>query len=47
MNKPLYECLDTLRSTGRRHNGSEVDASINYVDYYYIEALIRLKKMED
>lgn len=33
-----------LRSTGHRPNGSEVDASINYADYYYIEALTRLKK---
>lgn len=23
----------------------EVDASINYVNYYYIEALLRLKKV--
>ena len=37
-----------LRSVGHRPNGSEVDASINYADYYYIEALMRLKKwMED
>lgn len=33
-----------LHSTGHRPNGSEVDASINYADYYYIEALTRLKK---
>lgn len=33
-----------LRSVGHRPNGSEVDASINYADYYYIEALMRLKK---
>lgn len=26
--------------------GSEVDASINYADYYYIEALLRLKKLQ-
>ncbi|MEA5129540.1 MAG: glycoside hydrolase family 88 protein [Proteiniphilum sp.] len=35
-----------LRSTGHKPNGSEIDASINYADYYYIEALTRLKKME-
>lgn len=35
-----------LRSTGHKPNGSEIDASINYADYYYIEALMRLKKME-
>jgi len=34
-----------LHSTGHCPNGSEVDASINYADYYYIEALIRYKKM--
>lgn len=33
-----------LRSTGHRPNGSEVDASINYADYYYLEALMRYKK---
>ena len=32
-----------LHSTGHRPNGSEVDASINYADYYYIEALMRYK----
>lgn len=34
-----------LRSVGHKPNGSEVNASINYADYYYIEALIRLKKL--
>ncbi|MDU1906060.1 MAG: glycoside hydrolase family 88 protein [Dysgonomonas sp.] len=34
-----------LHSTGHWPNKSEVDASINYADYYYIEALIRYKKM--
>ncbi len=34
-----------LHSTGHRSNKSEIDASINYADYYYIEALTRLKKM--
>lgn len=33
-----------LRSVGHKPNGSEVNASINYADYYYIEALTRLKK---
>ena len=36
-----------LHSTGHWPNGSEIDASIIYADYYYIEALTRLKKMED
>ncbi|WP_338874711.1 glycoside hydrolase family 88 protein [Spirosoma sp. SC4-14] len=34
-----------LHSTGHKPNNSEVDASINYADYYYIEALLRLKKV--
>ncbi|NDW17741.1 glucuronyl hydrolase [Dysgonomonas sp. 216] len=35
-----------LHSTGHWPNKSEVDASINYADYYYIEALTRYKKQE-
>lgn len=35
-----------LRSVGHKPNGSEVNASINYADYYYIEALIRLNNMK-
>ena len=34
-----------LRSTGHKPNGYEINASINYADYYYIEALNRLKQM--
>lgn len=34
-----------LHSTGHWPAGSEIDASIIYADYYYIEALLRLKKM--
>lgn len=34
-----------LHSVGHWPNGSEIDASINYADYYYIEALTRYKKM--
>lgn len=34
-----------LHSVGHWPNKSEIDASINYADYYYIEALIRYKKM--
>jgi len=33
-----------LHSTGHKPNNSEVDASIIYADYYYIEALTRYKK---
>jgi unsaturated chondroitin disaccharide hydrolase len=36
-----------LHSTGHWPNHSEVDASIIYADYYYIEALLRLKKMNE
>ncbi|MDR2038951.1 MAG: glycoside hydrolase family 88 protein [Bacteroidales bacterium] len=36
-----------LHSTGHKPNGSEVDASIIYADYYYIEALMRLKRMQE
>ncbi|MNK15566.1 Unsaturated chondroitin disaccharide hydrolase [compost metagenome] len=32
--------------TGHKPNGTEIDTSINYGDYYYIEALVRLKKLE-
>lgn len=35
-----------LHSTGHWPNGSEIDASINYADYYYIEALSRYKRMK-
>lgn len=33
-------------STGHKPAGSEIDASIIYADYYYIEALTRLKKLD-
>lgn len=33
-----------LHSTGHHPAGSEIDASIVYADYYYLEALMRLKK---
>jgi unsaturated chondroitin disaccharide hydrolase len=36
-----------LHSTGHKPNGGEIDASIIYADYYYIEALLRLKKLKD
>ena len=34
-----------LHSTGHKPHDSEIDASIIYADYYYLEALLRLKKM--
>jgi len=36
-----------LHSTGHYPEGSEIDASIIYADYYYLEALLRLKKIEN
>ncbi|WP_297091368.1 glycoside hydrolase family 88 protein [uncultured Draconibacterium sp.] len=36
-----------LHSTGHHPNGSEIDASIIYADYYYLEALLRLKKINE
>lgn len=35
-----------LHSTGHYPNKTEVDYSIIYADYYYIEALLRLKKLK-
>lgn len=34
-----------LHSTGNMPGGYEIDASINYADYYYIEALTRYRKL--
>lgn len=34
-----------LHSTGHKPADSEVDCSINYADYYYLEALLRLQKL--
>lgn len=34
-----------MHSVGNMPAGSEVDYSINYADYYYVEALLRLKKL--
>jgi unsaturated chondroitin disaccharide hydrolase len=35
-----------LHSTGHKPNESEVDASIIYADYYYLEALLRLQRLQ-
>ena len=32
-----------IHSTGHRPAGTEIDYAIIYADYYYIEALLRLK----
>ncbi len=34
-----------LHSTGNKPRNGEVDIPINYADYYYLEALIRLKRL--
>ena len=36
-----------LHSTGHYPNGSEMDYAIIYADYYYLEALLRLHKLEN
>jgi len=35
-----------LHSTGHKPNGTEIDASIIYADYYYLEALLRLQRIQ-
>lgn len=34
-----------LHSTGHKPAGGEIDAAIIYGDYYYVEALLRLKRL--
>ncbi|WP_372772865.1 glycoside hydrolase family 88 protein [Mangrovibacterium sp.] len=51
LSSPEYLSGDTnqaflLHSTGHKPKGSEIDASIIYADYYYLEALLRLSKIE-
>jgi len=51
LSSPAYQSKDKntaflLHSTGHKPNGSEIDTSIIYADYYYIEALLRLKKLQ-
>jgi alpha-L-fucosidase len=36
-----------LHSTGTKPSNSEVDVPINYADYYYLEALLRMKKLNE
>lgn len=42
-NKPSF----LLHSVGHWPAGAEIDAAIIYADYYYIEALLRLKRLEE
>ena len=36
-----------LHSTGSKPSDSEVDVPLNYADYYYLEALLRSKKLKE
>jgi unsaturated chondroitin disaccharide hydrolase len=36
-----------LHSTGTKPSNSEVDVPISYADYYYLEALLRMKKLNN
>ncbi len=40
-----HNCAFLMHSTGNLPAGTEIDASIVYADYYYIEALTRLKNL--
>lgn len=51
LSTPAYQSGDKnvsflLHSTGHHPAGSEIDASIVYADYYYLEALMRLKVLQ-
>ncbi len=36
-----------MHSTGHFPGNSEVDVPLSYADYYYVEALMRLKKLTE
>lgn len=36
-----------MHVTGHKPGGSEIDTSINYGDYYYLEALLRLERLKE
>ena len=49
---PHYQCGENnvafvRHATGHHPAGSEIDASIIYADYYYIEALLRMRKLQN
>ncbi|MBQ7471864.1 MAG: glycoside hydrolase family 88 protein [Prevotella sp.] len=51
LSTPAYQSREKnvaflMHSTGHHPAGSEIDASIIYADYYYIEALLRLKELK-
>ena len=52
LSSPAYLSRDTndaflLHSTGHKPQNSEIDVSIIYADYYYIEALTRLDRINN
>ncbi|MDZ7265315.1 MAG: glucuronyl hydrolase, partial [candidate division KSB1 bacterium] len=44
-NQESYQCL-LLHSNGSVPAGAEVDVNFTYADYYFIEALLRLKRLQ-
>ena len=40
-------CFVLMHSVGNMNKRSEVDAPLSYADYYFVEALLRLKKVID
>lgn len=52
LSSPAYQSRDKntaflMHSTGHKPNGSEINTPIIYADYYYIEALLRLQKLQN
>ncbi len=43
---PDWNCSIIMHSTGNKPKNSEVDVPIIYADYYFLEALIRLHKIQ-
>ena len=35
-----------MHSTGSLPHGSEIDTPLSYADYYYLEALLRLRRVK-
>lgn len=44
--KEDYQCL-LLHSVGHYPGNSEINVNINYADYYYLEAIVRLKRLSE
>ena len=52
LSSPAYQARNKKRCfycipVGHMNKGWEVDASISYADYYYLEALVRLKRLKE